>query len=184
MTRFNWTYLYKQNKTLKQTKTYSWFNYLNSFIAPSHNLSSADVSNWRWHLTPLQNEVLWNTTHRIDIHAFVVVTQKKIHAVWIRQGDDAMWRYWSLSLIKEGEDVKTPIRIAQVIKTYMFWQINIINSRWVQINSVEAISRSINDFQSSLLLNSQVNQQWTMIQFAKTLLSGEVKDVRFECCDL
>lgn len=51
----------------------------------------------------------------------------------------------------------------------MFWQINIIDSRGVQVDGVKAIGGSVNDFQSRLLLNCQVDQQGTMIQLAEAL---------------
>lgn len=42
---------------------------------------------------------------------------------------------------------------------------------------MEAIGRSINDFQSRLLFNRQVNQQWAMIQFTETLQNKRMSDI-------
>lgn len=98
MTRFNRTYLQHEMTLIKRNCHQLPSTHLNSFIAPSHYLPGADVRDRCRHLAPLQNEVFRHSTHRVDVDAFVVVAQQKIHAVRVGKCHDAVRRDWSLSL--------------------------------------------------------------------------------------
>lgn len=97
--------------------------YLYCFIAPAHDLTSADVGHGGGHLAPLksiekkeqslvqiflkninnniahlQHNVFRNTTHSVHIDAFIVVAQQQLHAIWVRKRHNTMRNDCTLSL--------------------------------------------------------------------------------------
>lgn len=53
--------------------------------------------------------------------------------------------------------------------SYVFRQINIVNSGRVQIDGMKAFSRAVDNLQTRLILNGQIDQQWPVNQFAEAL---------------
>lgn len=77
---------------------------LDCLVAPAHDLTGADVRDGRWHFAPLEHDVLRHPAHRVDVDALVVVAQQQLHAVRVRQRDDAVRRDWTLSLLEKERD--------------------------------------------------------------------------------
>lgn len=76
--------------------------YFNGLVSPSHDLAGTNVGNRGWQLAPLQDNVLRHLAVCIDIHALVIVTQQKLHAVRVGQGDDSVRSNWALrSMLKK-----------------------------------------------------------------------------------
>lgn len=93
-------------------------------VAPSHDLTDANVSYARRHLAPLQNHSLGNAPVGVDVDALVVVAEQKLHAVAVGQGDDAVRANRSLSVLG---------------------QVDVIDGGGVEVDSVEAVGAAVDD---------------------------------------
>ena len=70
---------------------------LNRLMTPPHNLARTDVRHRRWHLAPLQDNVLCNGAVRVDVHTLVVVAQQQTEAARVGENEDQVRYYQRLS---------------------------------------------------------------------------------------
>ena len=116
----------------------------------------------------------------IDINAFIIITQQKLHAIWIWKWYNTVW--WDGSLGLQQEEVyklvylilqlsisNEEIRKCISYHADMFWKINIIDRSRIKVDSMETISWSINDLQTSSFFYSEIHKERSMLKVTKWL---------------
>ncbi len=100
----------------------------------------------------MKHDVLGHLAVGVDVDALVVVAEQQLHPVGVGQRDDGV-----------GHD--GPLG--------MLWCVDVVDGGRVEVDSVEAGGRAVENFETSALLHCEIYQEWFVLQLAERLEGHE-----------
>ena len=118
----------------------------NGLIAPAHDLTRANVGYRSGQFAPLQYDVLGDFSVGVDVDALVVITEQKLHAIGVGQGDNGVGNDGALSVL---------------------WCVNIVDLGRVEVDGVETVGGAVENLETGALFHGEINQERLVLQLAE-----------------